>query len=252
MKPQSLKRITKSLEAVLAELGAAGLRDRDVRHRYAEFWDYRLIDNKGINDDLRFRVLKEAKGRCALCGASNKDMALHVDHILPRNKGGKTVHENLQALCEKCNRTKRDRDDTDFRGYGTESKSQEIPFFEKKWILENERAFAVLDGYRVTEGHTLICPRRSFADVFEASRAEMEAIWELTNQRKRQLTQDGKSAHSRRECLQPSSDTRTRTLDRTGKNPGGDQTIKFIPKDQELRQPLSGRRAIFHCPGRTS
>jgi ATP adenylyltransferase len=56
--------------------------------------------------------------------------------------------------------------------------------------LENERAFAVLDGYPITVGHTLICPKRSFADFFEASRSDMEAVWELTNLRKRQLTQE--------------------------------------------------------------
>ena len=107
-------------------------------------------------------------------------------------RGGdlETIYENLQALCEKCNCTKRDKDESDFRRFGEDVKPVGIPFFNRKWILENERAFAVLDGFPVTKGHTLICPKRSFADLFEASRAEMGAIWELTNQRKRQLTQE--------------------------------------------------------------
>jgi hypothetical protein len=37
MKLQSLKRISRSLKVVLTEIGNAGLRDRDIRHRYAEF-----------------------------------------------------------------------------------------------------------------------------------------------------------------------------------------------------------------------
>lgn len=37
MKAQSLKRVTKSLETVLTEIAASGLKDRDIRHRYAEF-----------------------------------------------------------------------------------------------------------------------------------------------------------------------------------------------------------------------
>jgi ATP adenylyltransferase len=181
--------LTLQQKAELRKICDQKLQDFIVRNGIS-IWDYKLIDNRGINDDLRFRVLKEAKGRCALCGASNKDTPLHVDHIIPRAKSGKTVYENLQALREKCNCTKRDRDDGDFREYGTDIKPQGIPFFEREWILQNERAFAVLDGYPVTKGHTLICPKRSFADLFEASRAEVDAMWELTGIRKRQLTEE--------------------------------------------------------------
>lgn len=47
---------------------------------------------------------------------SADEKALEVDHILPRNSGGSDEEHNLQALCYSCNATKRDRDDTDFRG----------------------------------------------------------------------------------------------------------------------------------------
>jgi len=30
-------------------------------------------------------------------------LSLHVDHIEPWSRGGKTIEENLQTLCEKCN-----------------------------------------------------------------------------------------------------------------------------------------------------
>jgi ATP adenylyltransferase len=40
---------------------------------------------------------------------------LDVDHIIPRSRGGKAELANLQALCSKCNRSKRNQDDTDFR-----------------------------------------------------------------------------------------------------------------------------------------
>lgn len=38
---------------------------------------------------------------------------LHVDHIIPIAKGGKTVKENLRTLCEECNWGKRDKYDED-------------------------------------------------------------------------------------------------------------------------------------------
>ena len=31
---------------------------------------------------------------------------LHIDHIVPVSKGGKTVPSNLQVLCSKCNGNK--------------------------------------------------------------------------------------------------------------------------------------------------
>lgn len=33
----------------------------------------------------------------------------HVDHILPMNQGGKSVPENLQILCRRCNGIKGDQ-----------------------------------------------------------------------------------------------------------------------------------------------
>ena len=45
-----------------------------------------------------------------LCGASANDgVKLEVDHIVPVSKGGKSTMDNLQTLCERCNRGKRDK-----------------------------------------------------------------------------------------------------------------------------------------------
>jgi len=40
---------------------------------------------------------------------------LHVDHILPRSKGGKDEMINFQTLCDKCNLGKSNTDKTDLR-----------------------------------------------------------------------------------------------------------------------------------------
>lgn len=63
--------------------------------------------SRTINQRLRFLVLARDNFSCRACGASPaKDggvTKLHVDHIIPWSKGGQTVIDNLQTLCEKCN-----------------------------------------------------------------------------------------------------------------------------------------------------
>ena len=59
-----------------------------------------------ISDKLRYQVLKRDHFKCCACGASPaKDPAveLHIDHMIPWSKGGKTTLENLQTLCSKGN-----------------------------------------------------------------------------------------------------------------------------------------------------
>lgn len=60
-----------------------------------------------MTDSLRYDILRRDGFRCVLCGASSNDgVKLHIDHIFPVSKGGKTVPENLRTLCERCNRGK--------------------------------------------------------------------------------------------------------------------------------------------------
>lgn len=59
---------------------------------------------RNINWRLRALVLMRDGARCQLCGTGVQDGAtLHVDHIHPWSRGGETVLDNLQILCEKCN-----------------------------------------------------------------------------------------------------------------------------------------------------
>lgn len=76
-------------------------------------WDYRLIDDSVVPYDLRYQVLAESDRRCALCGATEKERPLDVDHIIPRSRGGGNEKSNLQVL---CSRAKGNRDTRDFRG----------------------------------------------------------------------------------------------------------------------------------------
>jgi diadenosine tetraphosphate (Ap4A) HIT family hydrolase len=115
---------------------------------------------------------------------SADEKALEVDHILPRNLGGSDEEHNLQALCYSCNATKRDRDDTDFRGMGSAylTRSAGCLFCElpaKRIVAENELAIAFRDAFPVTEHHTLIVPKRHVADYFDLFQPERNAMQAL-------------------------------------------------------------------------
>lgn len=62
--------------------------------------------------DGAFEKSKNADGeyQCACCGTTDRSRVFfQVDHIVPMNKGGKSVPENLQILCRKCNGAKGDQ-----------------------------------------------------------------------------------------------------------------------------------------------
>lgn len=63
-------------------------------------------DKREIKLGLRYRVLKRDNFKCVLCGrspASTPGLELHVDHIHPFSKGGRTVEDNLRSTCADCN-----------------------------------------------------------------------------------------------------------------------------------------------------
>jgi 5-methylcytosine-specific restriction endonuclease McrA len=69
-------------------------------------------DSRDIRLGLRYTVLSRDRFKCVLCGNSpaiSIDCHLHVDHIFPFSKGGKTEIDNLRTLCQRCNLGKSNR-----------------------------------------------------------------------------------------------------------------------------------------------
>ncbi len=101
--------------------------EKEERYEYAQLKDYfeRLADLRAtrrtrqyqikmerakMTDSLRYDIMKRDKFRCQLCGSTASDgVKLHVDHIVPVAKGGKTTPENLRTLCDRCNLGKSDK-----------------------------------------------------------------------------------------------------------------------------------------------
>ena len=147
-----------------------------------------------ISGTIRYEVLKRAKSRCELCGIHDKEKALEIDHIIPRNKGGIDDITNFQALCYSCNSMKSDRDDTDFREVVASYKNRDdtCPFcsFKKSDIIDSEElAITVRDGYPVTPLHSLIIPKRHIGSYFELGRPEVNAC-NLLLERQKKIIQD--------------------------------------------------------------
>ena len=65
-----------------------------------------------ISGTTRQNVLMRDNYTCQICGATVKDGAkLEIDHIIPYSKGGTNDENNLQVLCQQCNREKHNRSD---------------------------------------------------------------------------------------------------------------------------------------------
>lgn len=95
------------------------------RNHYSSFWLYDTDDiikfykqakefkryqkdssyiREAISPSMRYDIMKRDNFRCVLCGASaNEGAKLHIDHILPVSRGGKTEPSNLRTLCDRCN-----------------------------------------------------------------------------------------------------------------------------------------------------
>ena len=75
--------------------------------------DYKQEKSRNVSLSLRLQVLQRDNFRCIYCGkspATDFGTKLHIDHIQPFSKGGKSALENLQTLCEECNLGKSDKE----------------------------------------------------------------------------------------------------------------------------------------------
>lgn len=83
---------------------------REERERRKMLKPAQEVERSKLSKKLRYEILERDNYKCVLCGRSADDgVVLHVDHIIPISKGGKTVAENLRTLCADCNLGKSDK-----------------------------------------------------------------------------------------------------------------------------------------------
>ena len=97
-------------DAIEAETAALIL-DDDVDNQkgiypYILTRDEKHLNIRAFKPGTRQRVYEKQAGKCVICGNKFDISDMEADHITPWIEGGKTVEENCQMLCRKCNREK--------------------------------------------------------------------------------------------------------------------------------------------------
>ena len=110
----------KQLDIEMMKLSSPTIFDDEDNVKYGtrDFADMSLYEIRKINPDYEKKLRDDAFEAsmneegcyvCKECGLQSEyKIPFQVDHIIPLNKGGKTVPENLQILCRRCNAEKSD------------------------------------------------------------------------------------------------------------------------------------------------
>jgi len=68
--------------------------------------DEHYLDLRAFPEDIKLDVWEKQNHICPDCGKEFDFEFMEGDHITPWKDGGRTVIENCQMLCKKCNRRK--------------------------------------------------------------------------------------------------------------------------------------------------
>lgn len=85
--------------------------DGEIKNKPGIYWyvmdgNERHLDLRTFDEKIRRETYERQKGICPICGKKFEFNEMHADHIKPWCKGGRTVVENCQMLCRKCNQEK--------------------------------------------------------------------------------------------------------------------------------------------------
>ncbi|MBI2019000.1 HNH endonuclease [Candidatus Daviesbacteria bacterium] len=80
-------------------------------------YDPRFVDQRQLDSFTpaqKKTIFERDKYKCVQCGMGTREGAvLHVDHVIPRDQGGKSTIDNGQTLCSRCNFLKKNLKQTE-------------------------------------------------------------------------------------------------------------------------------------------
>ncbi len=142
---------------------------------------FRDLDTRSISGSIRYDILSKSKGVCVACGIKSTEALLDIDHIIPISMGGMTEPDNLQALCPKCNRGKRNRDEMDFLRWHKrlEFRNPNCKLCKKSpEFLANKLAYSIP---KYNDTSTLVVPNRHVESFMELSHPEKQLCISLVD-----------------------------------------------------------------------
>jgi hypothetical protein len=101
-----------NLNAATLEKQAVALIEDDEVDSKRGIYEYLLTRNertlnlRAFSDKIKVATYEKQNGTCPVCNKHHELGQMEADHIVPWNKGGRTVPENCQMLCMLDNRTK--------------------------------------------------------------------------------------------------------------------------------------------------
>ena len=108
--PYQVKEISQIFSTSYEFLNDRFLKLKDINFEYT-LNEYNISNQRKLmTKELRNQIALRDNFTCQKCGKYMPDgVGLHIDHIVPISKGGKSVISNLQVLCSKCNGSKSNR-----------------------------------------------------------------------------------------------------------------------------------------------
>lgn len=114
--PAGRNRYVASMKVRLNELNSLINKSKELEKERNTHEYFVKQERRKLTPKIRYQVLQRDNYTCQYCGRAVSDgVKLHIDHIKPVSKGGKTELSNLVTACQDCNLGKSDSYDENIR-----------------------------------------------------------------------------------------------------------------------------------------